>query len=733
MISLADSNVTAERVRLVIDGHDRGLSFTPTAGKKPTRPNWQGEPRASKPQAVTWAAAGNVGARTGQASGGVVVIDADPGADLSGLDLPATVTALTGRPGGRHLYYRCNKPLGNSAGKLGPKIDVRGDGGQVVFPGSTHPDTGVVYAWAPGLALGEIDMAELPEEIYERLTEKATPTPKATPTSPTPTSPATGDRYVAAAVTGEIDALAATPEGGRNHQLNLSAFKLGTLVGSGKLTRHDAETRLLNAAQAVGLEVEESIKTIASGLDAGIAHPRPEPTGQVDATQTDALDVATTDMGNSDRFVASFGQEWRYCGGRGKWLHYDGTRWAADDDLKVLRFAKATARAIFNEAAATDDEKRQKALAKHALASQSRSLLCNMVDLARCELSVAANALDADPWTLNVENGTIDLRTAKLYPHRADDLLTKVAPVAADPAATCPIWLAFLDRIMDGNDTLIGYLQRLAGMSLTGDVSEQALFMLHGQGANGKSVYLDTLSGLLGEYAAEAAPDLLIDRRTPEHPTELADLQGRRLVVACETGEGGRLRVELVKRLTGNARLKARYMRCDYFEFPRTHKLIVATNNRPVVRESTHAIWRRLRLIPFTVTIPEAEQDRCLLDKLRAERPGILNWALAGCIDWQTDGLQTPPEVEAATAEYETEQDVLADFLEDRCVFHPGADVSREMIYTTYHDWSELANERPLTKNGLFDRLRRLPGVGEYRRNGRAARGFTGIRLSARP
>jgi putative DNA primase/helicase len=334
---------------------------------------------------------------------------------------------------------------------------------------------------------------------------------------------------------------------------------------------------------------------------------------------------------------------------------------------------------------------------------------------------------------LNVLNGTIDLRTGTMTPHRPEDRITKLAPVVFDPAARCPLWDSFLNTIMADEQAKTRYLQRILGMCLTGDVREQALFLFYGTGANGKSVSLDTMTGLMGDYATEAAPDLLIERRNPEHPTEQADLCGRRLVVASETEEGGRLRVQLIKRLTGNARIKARYMRQDFFEFTRTHKLVMATNNKPAVRETTHAVWRRLKLIPFTVTIPDLEQDKNLLDKLRAERPGILNWAIAGCLAWQRGGLDTPEAVDKATAEYESEQDPLTDFLAERCIVDKAAFVTRADIYKAYTAWAEAAGERfILDKNNFYGRLRlKHFADGARRVAGISARGFEGIGLRA--
>jgi putative DNA primase/helicase len=444
--------------------------------------------------------------------------------------------------------------------------------------------------------------------------------------------------------------------------------------------------------------------------------------------------VPTTDLGNAQRFARRAAGQARYCGQWGRWIVWKLNRWKMDESLDVLTLAKCTALGIFDEAKAATDPTRQDLLAKWAVKSQSRDRLTAMVDLARPDLAVNVDALDADPFALNVLNGVLDLRTGQLRRHDPRDLFTRLAPVRFHPTAMCPLWDRFIDRIMDHNTALIIYLQRLGGMCLTADISEQGLWLPYGGGANGKTVLTDTWTGILGDYAGEAPPDLLLMRSNPEHPTEIADLCGRRLVVASETDEGRRLRVQLVKRLTGNSRLKARYMRGDYFEFARTHKLILATNNKPIIKETTLAIWRRIKLVPFNVTIPLEEQDRHLADKLRAEWPGVLNWLLRGCLAWQRDGLDTPTEVVAATDTYQAEQDPLAEFFDSCCTFATGVCVPRADLFGRYANWAEQSKEHhPLDRTSFFERVRRRPGVEEARRrvDGRVTRLFSGIGLAS--
>jgi putative DNA primase/helicase len=273
-----------------------------------------------------------------------------------------------------------------------------------------------------------------------------------------------------------------------------------------------------------------------------------------------------------------------------------------------------------------------------------------------------------------------------------------------------------------GRRELIHFLQKAIGYSLTGNTQEQCFFILYGTGANGKSTLLDTLLALLGSYAKQAAPDVLLSKSIDRHPTELADLMGARLVTAIETGEGRRLAENLVKQMTGGDRIKARFMRQDFFEFSPTFKLFLATNHKPQIRGTDYAIWRRIRLIPFTVTIPEEERDPTLPEKLRVELPGILAWAVRGCLAWQHEGLKPPAEVAHATEAYRTEMDVLAAFLADCCVVHRNARVKASELYHIYTQWCEdngehVENQRSfgmrLSERG-FERCK-VKGLGWWR------------------
>jgi putative DNA primase/helicase len=409
-----------------------------------------------------------------------------------------------------------------------------------------------------------------------------------------------------------------------------------------------------------------------------------------------------TDLGNALRLVREHGTEIRYVGQWGSWLVWDGRRWERDHAGNVHELAKASVASMWRELATIDNPDRREAQAKWAVRSEGAARIEAMVRLARTDprVAVGPDDLDADPWALNALNGTVDLRTGLLRPHDPAALHTKVASVQYLLDAQAPRFHQFLEAIVPDPDVRV-FLQRAVGYSLTGLTTEQVLFFAHGSGANGKSTLFETLLALLGDYGRHSDPELLLAKGGDVHPTGVADLMGARLVVSSEIEEGRRLAEATVKQLTGGDRIKARYMRQDFFEFTPTHKLFLHANHRPIVRGTDHAIWRRLRLVPFTVTIERSDQDPHLAARLEGELPGILNWALAGARDWIHGGLTEPLAVQAASDDYRADMDILGAFLADRCVQFPYAQVTAEHLYRAYTDWCDENGERPITQRRL--------------------------------
>jgi phage/plasmid primase, P4 family, C-terminal domain len=397
-----------------------------------------------------------------------------------------------------------------------------------------------------------------------------------------------------------------------------------------------------------------------------------------------------SDLYNARALVSEHGENMRYCHPWKKWLVWTGNSWQEDRTGAIMRLAKAVMKRMARHVETLAGTE-ARALLAHVKTSLATTKLKAMVESAQSELGIPVlpEALDQDPWLLNCSNGTLDLKTGTLRAHDRADLLTRSIPVAYDEAALCPTWDAFLQRIMNGNPHLIDFLQRAIGYALTGVIWEHVLLILWGTGRNGKSTFLNTLRALLGPYAIKAPSELLMVNNNDRHPTERADLFGKRFVAAIETEQGRRLAEVFVKEATGGDPIRARRMREDFWEFQPTHKVFLATNHKPVIKGTDHAIWERLRLVPFNITIPKDERDTALPDKLQAELPGILAWAVRGCLAWQQEGLGEPEEVQQATAGYRTEMDVLGQFIAECCLVGPHYRTKAADLYGAYKRWCE--------------------------------------------
>lgn len=428
-----------------------------------------------------------------------------------------------------------------------------------------------------------------------------------------------------------------------------------------------------------------------------------------------------------DGLALALGREWadhaRYVAAWGRWMFYDPEAgiWRADETLRHMTLAREYLRSV---ADSLEDDGPAKRL-------RQADTVAKVVGLARSNPAQVATVdqWDADDWLLGTPSGVVDLRTGELRPARPDDYLTLTTAVAPAPAGTpAPRWAAFQNRICDGDADLIGYKQRLYGYALTGSIREHVFAFGHGTGANGKSVEVNTSTGILGDYATTIPVEMLMVSQTERHPTELARLRGVRLAVGSETEQGKRWAESRIKALTGGDPIAARFMRQDFFEFTPRFKLFVVGNHRPSLRGVDEAMRRRLHLIPYTVTIPEPERDHELPEKLREEWPAILRWMIDGCLAWQRGGLMPPQRVKEATQHYLDAEDAIQLWMDECTETAPERWEAVGSLYASWQRWAERAGEVAGSQKRFANVLEER-GFQKQRQGGTGLRGYRGLRL----
>ncbi len=413
-----------------------------------------------------------------------------------------------------------------------------------------------------------------------------------------------------------------------------------------------------------------------------------------------ALPDEYTQVENARSLVRLHGTKIRYCYDLGCWYVWDDTRWRQDSDGEVERLCKSVADQMLDEAKDMTDSRGRTEALKWAARTHSGFHLNSMADLAKSErpVPVFAKDLDADPNLLNCKNGTIDLATSELHPHRKSQLLTRQANASFEPGAPCPVWEDSISTIFGGDAELIAYFQRVCGYSLLGVNGEQVMFLLYGSGANGKSTVVEAISDVLGDYSQQAPSELLLSRRKEGASPELARIRGKRLVVAVETDSGRKLDESGVKQMTGGDTLVARGLYEGYVEFSNHASICLVTNHLPDVSGTDEAIWRRLQLVPFLVTIPKEERDMELPTKLQSESDGILAWMVAGLDSCRERGLDPPEAAKLANTTYQNSMDRVGPFLDACCDESEAHRISSTALYEAYLSWADEQDTEPASR-----------------------------------
>ncbi len=640
---------------------------------------------------------------------GRVVIDIDPrngGADsLAQLErearsaLASTWHVNTGG-GGEHFHFAA--PNGHVPGKIGPGVDVKYHG-YVLLPPSNHA-SGRRYELAPLADLAQ-PLPSIPGWLLTKFSQNGN---------------------------------------GTNPRRSVAEWQ-DVIGGVSEGARQDELPRVVGLLYA---RVPELARTLAHQYGAGCVPPLTEQ--EVDACcdrigareamkpqpASDGGHERYTDMANAARIAdEAAGRAVHVVETKDRWHVYDGVKLVEDQRPAVVPFVKQIASRLYAEAAKTQREAKERAGAltqtsanmTSSASSEERdnikgleesAALCRMgatrlesrdgcyaaIELAKAEprLRVKMAELDTHPLWLNTPTATIDLETGKTWTPRFEDYLTKSTRAKYDPTAKCPHWTKFLERVLP-SVAVRSFMQRTVGYALTDRTNEQCLWFLYGLGRNGKSTFVNAVRYMLGDYAANTkASTLMVKQHGDDKRNDIAILRGARFVSVTETEDGQQMAESLIKEITGQDPVTARLMYAEFFTFVPTFKIMLAANHKPVMRGQDMAIWRRIKLVPFTETISLEERDKDLPATLEAEASGILNWAIEGFKDWQQGGLRPPAEVEAATEAYRLESDVLREFFEDCLIVGPGREASARDVFQAYQRWADQNGvQRPLTQQGL--------------------------------
>src|SRR5215204_1881928 len=675
--------------------------------KKPVDEEWQ-QQQVPLEDLQEWVRqGGDVGWQCGEVSGWMSIVDLDcaEARRLAARFLPETLRGAKGKEAPSQYFYRSPdlgykkfSELGGTAELIALKASNNGRGHQVAVAPSAHREKGL-YHFVGGYNPASIAVVDK-DELRHRVGMLAT-----------------------AALIVRVLPPSRDEGGGGRHDLALALS--GYMLRNGEAVQ-DVEKILTAAWEARGAprqgveDVRRSVRDTCirlgrnepatGGRRLGELVPRmPEKIADFLGWQrTDLREqrryYMRTDLGNAERFVDAHRDRVLWCPARKSFLCWDGRRYAWDERGEAVKLAHLTARSIFHEAAHTEDEDEQKKIAGFAAISQNTTRIRAMLTEAKPYLAVGMEELDRDPWLVNCQNGTLDLRTGRLKAHDPADRITKIVPVDYDPEASCPRFLRFLKETLV-DDAVIKFVKRYSGYTLTGITRERLLAILYGFGKNEKTTLSELLHEVLGDYARNTDVETLLIKKYQGVGNDVAALKGARFVSAAEVEKGRRLAESKVKQLTGRDTVTARFLFGEPFDFKPEFKLWLSTNNKPVIQGTDDAIWDRIRLIPFTQRFEGSKADPKLPDKLRGELAGVFAWMVEGCLEWQEHGLEEPKTVTEATKQYREEMDTLASFLDEACVVGAGYRVLAERLYQRYAIWCDKSGERKDPKKAFVARL----------------------------
>jgi putative DNA primase/helicase len=600
----------------------------------------------------------NIGIATGTASN-IFVLDIDEKDDVSGMaslvelenkygSLPVTLTCATGS-GGKHFYfnYPDDKPI-KCRVAIRPGIDVRAEGGYVVAPPSIV--SGNLYSWIDE----SVAIADAPAWLIHLVGANKPRDAKLTETPTIGTVIAPGSRN-------DTIMQSATEHMKKGHPRNVVT---------------DIVLMLNTAACVPPLEDAEVLQIVDN----------------VFRLYSGQVTMHCTDSGNAKKMASLYKNEVRHVVDTGQWLQWNEHIWSPANKNTIYALAKGVCTTLHAEADALTDGPLKKALKLHALDSENRRKLDDMIKLFESEnpIAVPISDLDQHTYIFPVKNGIVNLKTGQFSPPERSLLMTHATNIVHDAKATCPLWENFLLQIMDNDKELVLYLQRAIGYSLTTSNQEQCIFFLHGFGANGKSTFLNVLRALMGDLGTHAGGETLLEEKRSSSGAsgDIARLRGKRFVAISELDDGKFLAEARVKSITGGDPLTTRELYQGFFTFTPAFKMWVATNHKPTIKSDGHAIWRRMRLIPFNVRFEKALQDMHLEQKLMQELPGILNWAVRGCLDWQKNGLPIPSAIQKATNDYRTEMDILGLWMSEHCEMDSTYEMRFDDAYDLFKPWA---------------------------------------------